>query len=126
LTSKSVEDVLSQFVGEIEQIPPMYSAKKINGKKLYKLARQGKTIERSPSLVEIHAIDLLSISNAQVRIKVQCGKGTYIRVLAEDIANSLGTVAYVEELKRIAVGDYCIEDAISIPEFIENWKSFAA
>ena len=126
LEETQVSQVLSSFVGEIEQIPPMYSAKKVNGKKLYELARAGKTVERKPALVTIHAIELLKLSARQIRINVTCGKGTYIRVLAEDIARGLGTVAHVEELTRISVGDYRIEDAISIPEFIENWKSFAA
>ncbi|MCF7807740.1 MAG: tRNA pseudouridine(55) synthase TruB [Candidatus Marinimicrobia bacterium] len=122
----SVEAVFEQFRGEITQIPPMYSAKKVNGKKLYKLARQGKMVERQPSLVTIHSLDLIALNNDRLKIRVSCGKGTYIRVLAEDIAKSLGTVAYVEELIRTAVGDYRIEDALSIPEFIENWKLSAA
>ena len=126
LNHKTIRAVLDSFIGDIEQVPPMYSAKKVNGKKLYKLARQGKTVERKPSIVTINGIDLLSVGEDAIRIRVSCGKGTYIRVLAEDIAKALDTVAYVEELKRIAVGDYRIEDAISIPEFIENWKSYAA
>lgn len=126
LSRASLERVFENFSGDIEQIPPMYSAKKVNGKKLYKLARQGKTVERKPSIVTIHGIDLLQITENGIKVRVNCGKGTYIRVLAEDIAKALGTVGYVEELTRIAVGDYRIEDAVSIPEFIENWKLSAA
>lgn len=117
---------LKKFTGEIEQIPPMYSAKKVQGQTLYKLARKGKTIERQPSRVMVYGIDLLSMQDDVIHLRINCGKGTYIRVLAEDIAHDLGTVAYVEELQRTAVGEYRIEDALSIPEFIENWKSFAA
>ncbi|MEA3286458.1 MAG: tRNA pseudouridine(55) synthase TruB [Candidatus Marinimicrobia bacterium] len=126
LTTTSIVDVLEIFQGEIQQIPPMYSAKKVNGKTLYKLARKGQTVERQPSTVMIYSIELLSYQDNTMNLKVQCGRGTYIRVLAEDIARELGTVAYVEELKRTAIGDYRIEDALSIPEFIENWKSSAA
>ncbi len=117
---------LASFHGEIEQIPPMYSAKKVNGKTLYKLARKGQVVERQPSTVVIYSIELLSFKADSLELQVNCGRGTYIRVLAEDIARELGTLAYVEELTRTAIGDYRIEDALSIPEFIENWKSSAA
>ena len=126
LDSSTVQQALDGFLGEIQQIPPMYSAKKIGGKKLYKLARAGKTIDREPVLVNIYGIELLELGDKRLKISVDCGKGTYIRVLAEDIAKALGTVAHVDVLTRTAVGDYRIEDAVSIPEFIENWKSYAA
>ncbi|MCF7824137.1 MAG: tRNA pseudouridine(55) synthase TruB [Candidatus Marinimicrobia bacterium] len=126
LSEDNILKSLNKFVGEILQIPPMYSAKKVEGKTLYKLARKGKTIEREPSKVNIYNIDLISFTGSLLQIRVKCGRGTYIRVLAEDIACDLGTVAHVETLQRTAVGDYSIEDALSIPEFIENWKSFAA
>jgi len=117
---------LAEFNGDIEQIPPMYSAKKVDGQKLYKLARKGKVVERKPSLITIYDIQLTSWSSDQINICVKCGRGTYIRVLAEDIALKLGTLAHVKELKRTAIGDYRVEDALSIPEFIEKWKSSAA
>ena len=126
LDESMILGALNQFQGEIEQIPPMYSAKKVDGQTLYKLARQGKVVERKPSLIQIYGIELLQWSNTQINIRVNCGRGTYIRVLAEDIGRKLGTVAHVKELKRIAIGDYSIEDALSIPEFIEKWKSSAA
>lgn len=126
LTEENVLAVLSGFIGDIDQIPPMYSAKKVNGKTLYKLARKGQTVERNPSRITIYAIDLLSLEADSMNLRVHCGRGTYIRVLAEDIGKALGTVAHVEELSRTAIGDYRIEDALSIPEFIENWKSSAA
>jgi len=126
LSALDIETVCQRFLGEIQQIPPMYSAKKVNGKKLYQLAREGKIIERQPSLVNIYGIELLNFTTEQLHLRVKCGRGTYIRVLAEDIAQALGTEAYVQELARTAVGDYCVEDALSIPEFIENWKLSAA
>jgi len=126
LTEDMIITALANFHGEIEQTPPMYSAKKVDGQKLYKLARKGKVVERKPSIISIYSIGLTSWSSNQINIRVNCGRGTYIRVLAEDIAEKLGTVAHVKELKRTAIGDYRIEDALSIPEFIEKWKSSAA
>jgi len=126
LSESMILGALAEFNGEIEQIPPMYSAKKVDGQTLYKLARKGMVIERKPSIVTIYDIQLTSWSRDQINICVRCGRGTYIRVLAEDIAQKLGTLAHVKELKRTAIGDYCVEDALSIPEFIEKWKSSAA
>ena len=126
LNKASLQKVLDQFKGEIQQTPPMYSAKKVQGQKLYHLARKGAIVERQPSTVMIYDIELLSLDTNSFNIRVSCGRGTYVRVLAEDIAKALGTLAYVQELKRMAIGDYRIEDAISIPTFIEKWKSSAA
>jgi len=126
ITEEQILNTLTKFKGEIQQIPPMFSAKKVNGQKLYKLARKGKTVEREPSTIMIYDLELVSFRDDLLSLRVNCGRGTYIRVLAEDIGRELGTLAYVEELKRTAIGDYRIEDALSIPEFIENWKSFAA
>jgi tRNA pseudouridine55 synthase len=126
LNETHVLEVLKSFIGESEQIPPMYSAKKVQGKTLYKMARKGQTVERQASIITIYNIELLVLNQDQLKIRVDCGKGTYIRVLAEDIGQKLGTVAHVEELQRTAIGDYRVEDALSIPEFIENWKSSAA
>jgi len=117
---------LAKFKGDILQVPPMYSAKKVAGKTLYKLARKGITVERKPAPISIYEIELVSFNDDILKLKVDCGRGTYIRVLAEDIARELGTLAYVEELKRTAIGDYRIGDALSVPEFIDNWKSSAA
>ena len=126
LTAVDIQAACAPFVGDIQQVPPMYSAKKIEGRKLYELARKGKTIHRDPVQVSIYDIQLMDQQAEAFLIRVSCGRGTYIRVLAEDIARSLGTEAYLDRLVRTAVGDYRIEDAMSIPEFIDNWKSFAA
>lgn len=125
-TDSDILNVCAGFKGDIQQIPPMYSAKKVKGQKLYELARKGKTIERQPSTVRIYEIELLDRTADAMQLRVNCGRGTYIRVLAEDLAQALGTEAYVESLTRTAVGNYRVEDALGIPEFIENWKSFAA
>jgi len=126
MTEQQIRDALAGFVGEIEQVPPMYSAKKVDGKPLYKIARKGRSVERKPALIHIYGIELLDFNGQELHLRVHCGRGTYIRVLAEDIAKKLGTLAHVKELKRTAIGDYRVEDALSIPEFIEKWKSSAA
>ena len=111
-------ECLNTFLGEIQQIPPMYSAIKINGKKLYEYAREGITIEREPRKITIYKIELINFNEEkqELTIKVECSKGTYIRVLAEDIAEKLGTVGTIKELERTVVGNFKIEDAIKLDE----------
>lgn len=101
-----VERVLPQFLGAIEQIPPMYSALKHNGQRLYKLARDGIEVERKPRVVNIYDIVLHSLEGDLLDLEVQCSKGTYVRVLAEDIGESLGCGAHVKKLRRLSVGPY--------------------
>lgn len=118
LTTKNIEKILQSFVGKQEQIPPIYSAIKINGKKLYEYARKGQEIELEPRKIEIYNIKLInySVEEKQIKFEVFCGKGTYIRSLCEDIAIKFGTVGYMKSLKRIQVGDFKIEDSITIDE----------
>lgn len=118
LTTKNIEKILQSFVGKQEQIPPIYSAIKINGKKLYEYARKGQKIELKPRKIEIYNIKLInySVEEKQIKFEVFCGKGTYIRSLCEDIAIKFGTVGYMKSLKRIQVGDFKIEDSITIEE----------
>lgn len=118
LTTKNIEKILQSFVGKQEQIPPIYSAIKINGKKLYEYARKGQEIELKPRKIEIYNIKLInySVEEKQLKFEVFCGKGTYIRSLCEDIAIKFGTVGYMKSLKRIQVGDFKIEDSITIDE----------
>ena len=117
------EDILADFHGEIEQIPPMYSAKKIDGKKLYELARKGETVERKAVKVTIHSLERIesAICNPQsaMRIRVACSAGTYIRTLAEDIGRKLGTGAHLTELRRTAAGIFSISQAITLEELAE-------
>lgn len=117
-----VISILNSFIGKNEQIPPIYSAIKVNGKKLYEYARKGQEVEIKPRMIEIYDIKLLEIDKnlKQIKFEVFCGKGTYIRSLCEDISTKLGTIGYMKELKRIQVGDYKIDDAITIEELEKN------
>ena len=108
---------LKNFLGEQEQIPPMYSAKKINGKKMYELARAGKTIEREPNKINIYDIKLIDYKWPDLTIEVNCSKGTYIRALARDMGEALGTGAYCDKLRRTKIGDYSVENAIFPSDF---------
>ena len=107
---------LSRFLGSQLQTPPMYSAKKIHGKKLYELARQGKTVERKPHEIEVYSINLISYNWPYVTIDVHCSSGTYIRTLGHDIGQALGCGAYLESLTRTAIGDFESKDALSLAD----------
>ena len=125
LAAKYVRKILKTFIGKQEQTPPIYSAIKVNGKKLYEYARKGQEVKLEPRQIEIYGIELLNINKAekQINFRVQCSKGTYIRSLCEDIAEKLGTVGFMKELKRTIVGDFKIENAITLEELrkkIEN------
>lgn len=117
-----VKKILNSFIGKQEQIPPMYSAIKVNGKKLYEYARKGQQIEIQPRRIEIYNIKLENIDyqNKEIKYMVECSKGTYIRSLCEDIAKKLNTVGYMKELNRIQVGEFNIENSITIEELKEN------
>ncbi len=114
LTEEVVLKAVMDFVGEIEQIPPMYSAIKQNGKKLYELARQGIEIERKPRHITIHEIEIINMDLPELTMKVRCSKGTYIRTLCHDIGNNLGCGAAMKHLTRTQVGGFRIEDAVKI------------
>ena len=119
LEIENVKKALTKLIGKQQQIPPMYSAIKVNGKKLYEYARCGENIEVQPRTIEIYNIDLIDINTKEKQIKfiVSCSKGTYIRTLCEKIAENLGTIGYMKELKRIKAGKFSIEQAISIEQF---------
>ena len=116
LSQEMVENVLSTFIGNNKQTPPMFSAKKINGVRLYKLARQNKVVKRDPVEINIYQIHLLKFKLPTITFEVTCSKGTYIRVLGLDIAKKLGTTGYLSSLKRISVGSYKITDSKLIEE----------
>lgn len=122
LNKENVENVLKQFIGKQEQIPPMYSAIKVNGKKLYEYARKNINIKVKPRKIEIYEIDLKNISteNREIEFKVKCSKGTYIRSLCENIAEKLGTIGYMKELNRTVVGEFNIDDSISVDDLEKN------
>ena len=113
LTRSKVETVLSQLTGAVEQTPPMYSAIKHEGQPLYKLARQGIEIAREPRAVTIYHIILQEMTENQLTVEVSCSKGTYMRVLAEDIGKALGCGAFVSQLRRLTVGNYTEEGMVT-------------
>ena len=125
LNKDNIEGKLQQFIGKQEQIPPIYSAIKINGKKLYEYARKGQEVELKSRQIEIYSIQLVSINEKekQISFKVKCSKGTYIRSLCEDISKKLGTVGYMKELNRLQVGEFYITDAVTISEMKEKIES---
>ncbi len=111
-----IQNTIQQYIGEIDQIPPMHSAIKINGQKLYKLARQGKTIDRPPRRVRIEEIEIIAYQYPLVTIRVACGSGTYIRSLARDIGQDLVVGAYLEELRRTKSGAYHESDLVTLED----------
>jgi tRNA pseudouridine55 synthase len=111
-SSEQLKLVLNSFLGKQKQIPPMYSAKKIRGKKLYELARAGQKIDRLPTEITIQAIELLSYNPPQATFRVRCSAGTYVRTLAHDMGQALGCGAYLIELRRTKIGEFSVTDAI--------------
>ncbi len=120
LTNKEILAVFSQFIGWQQQIPPMYSAKKVNGTRLYKLARRKIKIAREPVEIKISNLELLALSGDDITFSVTCSKGTYIRQLGVDIAKSLGTVGHLTSLLRTRVGDFFLDDAINFKDIEQS------
>jgi len=120
-----VEKIVRGFVGKIKQTPPIFSAKKFKGKKLYTLARKGEKIKPAQVLVEIYNISILDYNWPSLRIKVKCSSGTYIRSLAHDIGKKLGTGGYLEKLCRTKIGRFKLENAKKLNEITSrNWQKF--
>ena len=120
ITREQLENTLEQFRGEIRQIPPMYSAVKINGQKLCDLARKGREVERKPRTITIFALDLLDFDGVTAQLRIHCSKGTYIRTLCKDIGESLGCGGCMAALRRVTAGAYTIENAIPLAELVES------
>lgn len=116
LNESQVTEVVQSFVGEYAQIPPMYSALKVGGKKLYELAREGKTVERKARNVKIHSIKILRVDLPRVEMEVSCSKGTYIRTLCHDIGEKLGVGGCMESLLRVQVGRFVLADSLRLSE----------
>ena len=112
--------ILPKFRGKIQQIPPMYSALKINGQKLCDLARKGKEVERQPREIEIFELECLEFSGDTARLRVHCSKGTYIRTLCKDIGEALGCGGCMAALRRVQAGEYTIEEAVPLEELLES------
>ena len=118
-----IENALTPFIGEILQVPPMYSAIKVKGRKLYELARQGQSIELQPRPVRIDSIDILKWDNPLVELDVNCGAGTYIRSLAHDLGQALGVGAFLSGLQRRASGKFILSDSVALERILneEEW-----
>ncbi len=120
ITREMAEQALEKFTGEQEQMPPLYSAKRVDGKRAYKMARKGKEITLRMQQITIHKMDLLSFDPPDLTILVECGKGTYIRSLARDLGKELGSGGYLTGLRRTRIGPYQVSDAISPEDFLKN------
>lgn len=120
ITREAVEEALKNFVGDIQQRPPLFSACKVDGKRAYDLARKGSDMELAPKQIRIDSIELLECELPKIKIRVVCGKGTYIRSLARDIGEALGSGAYLTALARTRIGEYKLDDCIN-PETFQEW-----
>jgi tRNA pseudouridine55 synthase len=123
IDSEKVRNAAMDFLGRSEQLPPMYSAKKINGHRLYKLARRGITVERKPQNIEIKKFELLTYNKTEAEFYIECSKGTYIRTLAHDLGKKTGYGAYLKELRRVGINGYHVNDALTIDEFVSLWQN---
>lgn len=122
LAETEIQGVCAQFEGETLQTPPMYSALKINGQRLYELARKGITVERRPRKINIYRLDVLNMEIPSVTVRVVCSRGTYVRALAHDIGERLGCGAYLKALVRSRIGSYRLADAMTIEEFTTYYR----
>ena len=120
ISRETFEAALEQFRGEIQQVPPMYSALKINGQKLCDLARKGREVARKPRTITIHQLECLDLSGDTARLRVRCSKGTYIRTLCKDIGESLGCGGCMAALRRVTAGSYTIEEAVPLSVLVES------
>lgn len=126
VTRQQVEEAFKGFVGDIEQVPPMVSAVKVGGRKLYQLARKGIEVERKPRQIRIDCLRMEEFNPPDVKFYLECSKGTYVRQLAEDVGKVLGCGACISQIQRTKVGAFCLEDAVDIEDIneghIRNWK----
>ena len=120
VTREQLEAALTRFRGDILQVPPMYSALKVNGRKLYELARKGREVERQPRPITIHRLECLEFTGGTARLLVRCSKGTYIRTLCKDIGVSLGCGGCMESLRRIQAGEYTAREAVPLQTLLET------
>lgn len=120
LSLADIERVLPRFRGDILQVPPMYSALKVNGKKLYELARKGQEVERQPRPITVFELTNLGFDGTRLSLRVKCSKGTYIRTLCQDIGEALGCGGCMEALRRVRAGEYGIEDAVPLEQLLES------
>jgi len=126
VSEAEVRAAAQRFVGEIDQIPPMYSAKKVDGTRLYKLARQGVEIEREAKRVTIFSLDILEVALPEVSLDVRCSAGTYVRVLARDLGERLGCGGHLQALRRLGAGPFTIDEAMTLQQVIDEPESVRA
>ena len=120
VTEEQLEEALQRFRGDIMQVPPMYSALKVNGQKLYDLARKGKEVQRQPRPITIHELTLLGMEADGIHLRVRCSKGTYIRTLCKDIGQALGCGGCMAALRRVSAGEYTIEESVPLQRLLET------
>lgn len=120
LSEEKIHEVKRKYLGKIYQTPPMYSAKKIKGKRLYKFARKGKEIIVEPRIVTIYEFDITAIKIPEIEFKIKCSKGTYIRSIADEFGKELGTSAILGSLRRTRIGNYDVKDAIQVDEYLKR------
>ena len=121
---EEVQAVLEQFVGDIEQVPPKFSAVHVDGKRAYKLARKGEDVEIEPRTVHVDAIELVAYEWPELTLAIECGKGFYVRSLARDIGKALGTGGHLAKLRRTAIGDYTLEGAADAERLMQPIEQF--
>lgn len=121
ISPEEIKKVFESFKGEIKQLPPMYSAVKYKGRKLYELARKGITVERTPRLVYVNSLKIEDIALPSIRFYLECSKGTYVRQLADDIGDQLGCGACISQLQRTKVGSFSLDDAVNIEDIDERY-----
>lgn len=120
ISSSDIREAMDFFTGVQEQMPPIYSAKSVDGKRAYNMARKGKTVELKPQQIEVHRLEVLKESLPDLSLLVECSKGTYIRSLARDLGEKLNSGAHLAGLRRTRIGPYKVEEAISVENFIKN------
>lgn len=123
ITRQSVEEILPTFTGRVMQVPPVFSAVKVDGKRAYSFARKGKEVELKAKPLEIRELEVLTFEPPLVRLRVLCSKGTYIRALARDFGAALGSGAHLSALRRTRVGNFTVENALSLPDALEKIKN---
>lgn len=126
VTREDIEKTFKKFIGDIEQVPPMVSAVKIGGRKLYQLARKGIEVERPPRQIRIERLELEEFHSPDVKFYLECSKGTYVRQLAEDVGKLLGCGACISQIQRTKVGAFCVDEAVNLEDLneshIRNWQ----
>ncbi|WP_333908744.1 tRNA pseudouridine(55) synthase TruB [Marinigracilibium pacificum] len=122
LTNEEITKVINSFQGEIDQVPPIFSAIKVDGERVYEKARKGETVELKSRKIQIHEIEILESNNPEIKIRIVCSKGTYIRSLVRDIGEKLQVGAYMKALVRTRIGELTLENALSPEEYVEKNK----